>query len=161
MVFLSSIVIFFDFSRFYFEKLRTFCVDVIRRRIQIQTLQKAVNMNLETLRDLIQNGESERVEFKRTTGQRTEAVRSVCSMLNGQGGVVIFGVTDKGEMIGQQVSARTLENISAELRRIEPPAFPDIETIDMGKDRSVILLRVLLQMGIRHLPGKNRQVLYM
>ena len=40
------------------------------------------------------------------------------------GGFLLFGVSDKGEITGQQVTAKTLEDITLELRRIEPPAFP-------------------------------------
>jgi len=87
-------------------------------------------------------GESDRLEFKKRTGQRTEAAKTVCAMLNGLGGFVLFGVTDKGEVVGQLVAANTLEDIAAELRRIEPPAFPDIETVNLGKDVSVIVLNV-------------------
>lgn len=99
-------------------------------------------MNLRELNELISVGESERLEFKRTTGQRTEAAKTVCAMLNGLGGFVVFGVTNRGELIGQQVGAKTLEDIATELRRIEPPAFPDIETINLRKGTAVILLTV-------------------
>ena len=99
-------------------------------------------MNVHELKELVLGGESERVEFKRSTGQRTDAARTTCGMLNGLGGFVLFGVTDSGDMVGQQVSAKTLEDIAAELRRIEPPAFPDIETISLEKGMSVIALIV-------------------
>ena len=99
-------------------------------------------MNLRELKDLISDGESERLEFKRSTGQRTEAAKTVCSMLNGLGGFVLFGVSDNGELVGQQVSAKTLEDIAGELRRIEPPAFPDVETINLKKGTAVVLLTV-------------------
>lgn len=99
-------------------------------------------MNIKDLENLIAGGEGERVEFKKSTGQRTLAAKTVCAMSNGLGGFVLFGVTDKGEAIGQLVTAKTLEDITAELRRIEPPVFPDIETITLKKDLSVVLLRV-------------------
>ena len=99
-------------------------------------------MNLNELRELASEGESERIEFKRSTGQRGEAAKTVCAMLNGVGGFVLFGVSDVGEVAGQQVSARTLEDIATELRRIEPPAFPDIETINLPNGSAVILLTV-------------------
>ena len=52
-------------------------------------------MNVQELRELVLDGESDRLEFKRTTGQRTEAAKTVCAMLNGRlGGFVLFGVTD-------------------------------------------------------------------
>ena len=88
-----------------------------------------VCMLLEDLKRLISQSESERLEFKRTTGQRTEAAKVACAMLNGLGGFIIFGVTDKGELIGQNVTSKTLEDIAIELRRIDPPVFPDIETL--------------------------------
>lgn len=99
-------------------------------------------MNLRELSKLVIDGESERLEFKRSTGQRTEAAKTVCAMLNGLGGFVVFGVTDKGDLIGQQVSAKTLEDIAAELRKIEPPAFPNIETVNLDGDRVAIVLTV-------------------
>lgn len=99
-------------------------------------------MNVRELKDLVTEGESERLEFKRSTGQRTEAAKTVCAMLNGLGGFVLFGVTDKGEIVGQQVTAKTLEDVATEIRRIEPPAFPDLETVNIGKGQSVILVRV-------------------
>ena len=99
-------------------------------------------MNLRELKELISGGETESVEFKRSTGQRTAAAKTVCAMLNGLGGFVIFGVTDKGEITGQQVSARTLEDLANELRKIEPPAFPDIETVHLKGDKAVIIIAV-------------------
>ena len=98
--------------------------------------------DMREIKELVSGGESERVEFKRSTGQRSEAAKAVCAMLNGLGGFVLFGVTDKGEIVGQQVAAKTLEDIAVELRRIEPPAFPEIETISLQGGNSVIVLTV-------------------
>ncbi|GMV94367.1 MAG: ATP-dependent DNA helicase RecG [Candidatus Hydrogenedentota bacterium] len=111
-------------------------------------------MNTRELKNLVADGESERLELKRSTGQRTEATKSVCAMLNGMGGFVVFGVTDRREIVGQQVTAKTLEDIAAELRRIEPPAFPDIETITVKKDHDVIVLTVPGSAGPYHYDGR-------
>jgi ATP-dependent DNA helicase RecG len=99
-------------------------------------------VNLQELTELVRIGESERLEWKRTTGQRVDAMRTVCALLNGLGGFVLFGVTDRGQIIGQQVSTHTLEEIANELRRIEPPAFPDVETVALANGHTVIVLRV-------------------
>lgn len=98
-------------------------------------------MLLEELKKLVVKGESESLEFKKTTGQRSEAARTVCALLNGIGGFVLFGVSDNGEIFGQQVNAKTIEDVAIELRRIEPPAFPEIETVAIGNDKSVIVVR--------------------
>ena len=111
-------------------------------------------MNAHDLRTVVAAGESERLELKRTTGQRTEAAKTVCAMLNGLGGYVMFGVTDRREIVGQQVTEKTLGDIAAELRRIEPPAFPDIETITVKKDHDVIVLTVPGSGGLYHYDGR-------
>ncbi len=99
-------------------------------------------MNIHELSDLVQGGETEGVEFKKTTGQRTEGMRTVCGMLNGAGGFVLFGVTAAGKIVGQMVTTQTLEEIHNDLRRIEPPVFPDVETVALAGGNSVIVLRV-------------------
>jgi ATP-dependent DNA helicase RecG len=53
-------------------------------------------MQLQDIERLIQNGESETVEFKKSTGQCTAAAKTLCGMLNGTEGMVLFGVTGKG-----------------------------------------------------------------
>ncbi len=99
-------------------------------------------MNIDELNELVRGGESDRVEFKKTTGQRSEGVRTVCAMLNGVGGFVLFGVTPAGKAAGQIVATQTVEEVHNELRKIEPPAFPDVETVALGNSNSVIALRV-------------------
>ena len=85
-------------------------------------------------------GESEALEFKETTGTRREAARTVCAFLNQSGGQILFGVTPSGVVVGQQVSERTIEELSNELRQIDPPAFPTVERVPVGADREVIVV---------------------
>jgi ATP-dependent DNA helicase RecG len=99
-------------------------------------------MNFQELKELVTSGESDRLEFKNSTGQRTAAMKTVCGMLNGLGGFVLFGVSDKGNLIGQDISAKTMTDISAELGRIDPPAFPDVETVTLENGKGIIVLRV-------------------
>lgn len=99
-------------------------------------------MNLQQLQALVSQGESERLEFKKSTGQRSDAAKTVCGMLNGFGGFVLFGVTNEGVIAGQQIAASTIEDVSHELRRIDPPAFPDISTVPLDNGHSVLVLSV-------------------
>src|SRR5262245_794019 len=69
-------------------------------------------------------------------------MRTVCALLNGLGGFVLFGVTAAGKIVGQIVTTQTLEEVHNELRRIEPPAFPDVETVTLVNGHTVIALRV-------------------
>src|SRR5262245_54396636 len=99
-------------------------------------------MNLQELNELVRRGESEQAEFKRSTGQRTEAMHTVCGMLNGLGGFVLFGVAPSGEISGQMVATTTLEDLHNELRRIEPPVFPLVETTPLPSGNAVIAIQV-------------------
>lgn len=94
------------------------------------------------LEALTATGESETQEFKRTTGTRKEAARTVCAMLNQRGGNVLFGITPEGNVAGQQVTERTIEEIGAEIQRIDPPAFPTVERVQVAGNREVIAVRV-------------------
>ena len=68
--------------------------------------------NLDIVKELIAGAESDTVEFKETTGQLERGVETLCAFLNGTGGTVLFGVTDKGKIIGQKVSDRTKRDIA-------------------------------------------------
>ena len=99
-------------------------------------------MNLERLAGMAAAGESETLEFKSTTGSRREAARTVCAMLNQEGGHVLFGVLPDGQVVGQHVSERTIEQVTAELARIDPPAFPTIERTRVRETHEVVVISV-------------------
>ena len=97
-------------------------------------------MTLEHITVLATAGESETLEFKETTGTRRKATMTVCAFLNQGGGQVLFGVTPAGVVTGQQVSERTIEELSAELQRIDPPAFPTVERIPVEGGHEVVVV---------------------
>ena len=89
---------------------------------------------------LVASGESETLEFKETTGTRREVAMTMCAFLNQGGGQVLFGVMPDGTVAGQQVSEHTIEELSAELQRIDPPAFPNVERVPVDSGREVIVV---------------------
>jgi len=99
-------------------------------------------MDLAQLQQLVAGGESETLEFKKTTGQRSEAMHDLCAMLNHRGGRVLFGVDSEGKIVGQQVSERTIEEVSQEIQQIEPPIFPRIDQLNVADDRQVVSVTV-------------------
>ena len=84
---------------------------------------------------LVAEGESETLEFKKSTGQLQRAGETLCAFLNGKGGRVFFGVTDSGKIVGQEATDSTLQAIAEMIRRLEPSihisvqqfAVPDVE----------------------------------
>lgn len=88
-------------------------------------------------------GESETLELKLTTGQRREAMQTLCAMLNHRGGRVLFGVASDGRVLGQQVSDHTVEEVARAVREIEPAALPSIERVHVGNGREVLVVSVI------------------
>ncbi len=99
-------------------------------------------MTPDQITELVAVGESEILEFKQSTGRRRQATQTVCAMLNQRGGLLLFGVNPVGDVVGQQVSERTIEAVSAEIQEINPPAFPAVERVQLAGDREVIVVRV-------------------
>lgn len=97
---------------------------------------------LDQITTLVASQESETLEFKSTTGTRREAAKTMCAMLNHSGGYVLFGVSPDGDVVGQQVSDRTIEGVSAEIQRIDPPAFPEVNRVPVAGDRELVVVRV-------------------
>lgn len=99
-------------------------------------------MTLKETKEVAARGESEQIEFKRTTGTLSAAIETVCAMLNGRGGYVLIGVKDDGTVTGQQVADKTLRDVSQELSKIEPQAVLQPERVDVAEDRAAIVLSV-------------------
>lgn len=76
--------------------------------------------SLDIVKQIIAEKENGQVEFKETTGQLERGMETLCAFLNGEGGTVLFGVTDKGKIIGQEVSDKTKRDIAEAINRLEP-----------------------------------------
>lgn len=78
--------------------------------------------------------ESELIEFKTSTGERKEAVESICAILNKHTkGTLYFGIDDNGFVIGQkQISDSTKKDISRTISEmLEPKIVPTIEILNI------------------------------
>ncbi len=100
-------------------------------------------MNFEAgILSLIANGESETLEFKKSTAALREAIETTCSFANHKGGQVIFGVDDDGSVCGQPASDDTLKNIANSIKlNTDPKLYPQVEKIQL-KGKSCILITV-------------------
>lgn len=99
-------------------------------------------MTLEELTKLVAEGESDRVEFKGTTGQRGEACRTLCAFLNGDGGTIVFGVACKGKLTGQLVSDETKKDLARAFCDFEPGIEIPTEYVDVDESHQAIVCRV-------------------
>lgn len=98
-------------------------------------------MNLDDLQRLVAGGESDKVEFKKTTSQMQQIGKTLCGFLNGAGGAVLIGVTSDGSIHGQLVADGTLRDLAALLQDFEPPPPIRVQRIPLsGTGREVIAL---------------------
>lgn len=81
--------------------------------------------------------ENEVIEFKKTTGELKEGIVSIVSILNKhKNGKLYFGIKDNGEIIGQDVSSKTIREVSKSIsENIEPKIYPSVNKVKLeGKD---------------------------
>ena len=99
-------------------------------------------MNPRDIEAIAKEGESETVEFKRSTAQLRRAGETICGMLNGGGGKVLIGVAPDGRVVGQETSDKTLQELANTLQRFEPPAPVEQMIVRVEGRRKVLVLSV-------------------
>ncbi len=100
-------------------------------------------MHLRELKDIVAQGESDTVEFKKSTGQLRRAGESLCGMLNGSGGMVLIGITPAGRIVGQEIADKTLREVASVLNKLEPPAGFNQIRVELESGKEVLVLKVI------------------
>lgn len=78
------------------------------------------------LQELIASGESISLEFKEKFDERT--IESAVAFANTNGGIILIGVSDKGEIKGIQIGKETIQKWANQISQItEPRVIPQIE----------------------------------
>lgn len=91
-------------------------------------------IDLDYIQNLAENHEGVDVEFKETTGQLNRGMETLCGMINGSGGTVVFGVSNKGKIIGQEIGDKTTREIGEAINKFDPAV--DIQPIYVPVDNS-------------------------
>jgi ATP-dependent DNA helicase RecG len=100
-------------------------------------------MNAEALRQAVALGESDRQEFKKSTGDLKGGLETLCAFLSGQGGGVFFGVTEAGRIRGQDIADSTVQDVARAITRLDPPAIVTQLRVPVEGTREVLVLQVL------------------
>lgn len=95
-------------------------------------------ITLEDVEALIKQGESSSLEFKTSTAKLHSVFETICAFLNGNGGTVLIGVKNDGQIIGQDVTDNTRLEIANLLSKLEPPPTLEIFYVSIGKNKFVI-----------------------
>ncbi len=83
--------------------------------------------------------ESEIIEFKKSTSELKDSMLDVASMLNKHGkGALYFGVKPNGDVCGQDIGFKTLDDIATMIKNaIKPMIYPSIEEVNI-EDKTII-----------------------
>lgn len=92
--------------------------------------------------ELVAQGESDTLEFKKTTAEKEAAMKTLCGMLNGSGGRVLIGVTEAGKVRGQMISDATLKELSQAYTQFEPPAAIRQMRVPLASGQEVFVIDV-------------------
>lgn len=99
-------------------------------------------MTLTQLEAEVAKGESDTLEFKKSTAERDAAMKTLCGMLNGSGGRVLIGVTETGKVRGQDVSDATLKELAHVLTQFDPAAHFRQERVHLADGKQVFVVEV-------------------
>ena len=117
-------------------------------------------MEYQEIEVLIALKESENLEFKESTGQLDRSMETLCAFLNGDGGIVLYGVKDNGNVVGQEVSDSTKRAIAEAINRIEPFVSLEINYVRIpNSDKFVIIVNAEEQRFMRPFAYKGRAYL--
>jgi ATP-dependent DNA helicase RecG len=83
--------------------------------------------------------ETEILEFKKTTSEKKEAVVSISSILNKHGkGEVYFGIKNDGTVLGQEIGALTLRDVSKEIsEQLKPQIYPAVNKVIIDNKKCI------------------------
>ena len=117
-------------------------------------------MEYQEIEALIALKESKNLEFKESTGQLDRSMETLCAFLNGDGGIVLYGVKDNGNVVGQDVSDSTKRAIAEAINRIEPFVSLEINYVRIpNSDKFVIIVNAEKQRFMRPFAYKGRAYL--
>lgn len=135
-----------DTSRVY-RHLSTGCMDTLSGDVRLVDrttgfwLANRHLVDLAFVEKLAKEGESETLEFKASTNSSLlrRGFETLCGFLNGTGGHVLVGVKSNGQVVGQQVSDQTRQEISTLLVLIEPSPSIVVSYAPVAPDKNVIV----------------------
>ena len=107
------------------------------------------------LAELVALGESDTLEFKKTTAEREAAMKTLCGMLNGNGGRVLIGVTEAGKIRGQMISDATLRELAQAYTQFEAPAAIRQMRVSLTSGQEVFVIEVE-----HNLTERQRRILF-
>ncbi len=100
-------------------------------------------MTLQDLRKLVAQGESASLEFKRKVAHPDKIAREMVAFANTNGGQVIIGVSDNGNIPGLKYPEDEIFSMNTTLEKLCKPKLPfDLEEVKLSEKASAIIYTI-------------------
>jgi ATP-dependent DNA helicase RecG len=98
-------------------------------------------MDINKIKEIFSKGETEEVEFKKSTTQLKKGIISIVAILNKhKKGKLFLGVLDDGTIVGQDIGKNTLRDISKAIsENIEPKVYATIDEVTIEKKQCIVV----------------------
>ncbi len=92
------------------------------------------------LKNLIEKGENQEVEFKESLKLEDEIGQEVSAFSNTNSGKIFIGIKDSGEVTGVQIGKNTLENLANYIKRhTDPKIYPSMKVGKVDGKETLLL----------------------
>lgn len=97
-------------------------------------------MKSEEIQQVLQQGETQNIEFKSSFAEQDDAIQTLVAFANSKGGKVLFGVKNDGTPVGADIGNNTLENLANAIKGRTYPSLPTfIEQADYDGKNIVVV----------------------
>jgi len=97
-----------------------------------------------SINGLLQEGESETVEFKKSPGEWKEIIKTISAFANAKGGIILAGVDKNGNIAGISMGKGTVEDLTNKIvTNTEPKLYPEITVKTLNKKK---IIRIKVEM---------------
>jgi len=101
------------------------------------------------LYDLIKRGEDQKLDFKRHISDPQKIAKTIVAFANSEGGQIVIGVSDEGDITGVDVAQERFMMIKAGKHYCSPPVFIHFRVLQ-ARGRQVLVAEVKRSRSIRH-----------
>ena len=99
------------------------------------------------IKELIDRGESQSVEFKESLKLRDKIGKTVSAFSNSDGGTVMVGVSDGGGILGVGIGKNTMEELANYIKRnTDPQIFPRLFNFFWSVKNMMPILQTLVRL---------------
>jgi predicted HTH transcriptional regulator len=103
-----------------------------------------VNPQLRQLRNLVKQGEGQRLEFKRKANHPEKIMREVCAFANSEGGILLVGVEDNGKIYGlKDYKGDEYVLGQAFIFNLSPQVEYHVEILEIDNNHSVLKYEIM------------------